>query len=121
MAMSLNSLASKTSPHSLHSTNSLSSSRATTCTRGCLHWLCMLLLRWLGEELCGCEVMFRAHRISSGEILDWDEWKSRPACKQSAPAVPDSFPSVLTGTRESRCGPLNSRASRSHPASFDVS
>jgi hypothetical protein len=34
MAMSLNSLASKTSPHSRHSTNSASSSRATTRTRG---------------------------------------------------------------------------------------
>jgi len=36
MAMSLNSLDSKTSPHSWHSTNSASSSRATTRTRGCL-------------------------------------------------------------------------------------
>jgi hypothetical protein len=34
--MSLNSLESKTSPHSLHSTNSDSSSRPTICTRGCL-------------------------------------------------------------------------------------
>src|SRR4051794_35833704 len=37
IAMSLNSLDSKTSPHSLHSTYSTSSSRATICTRGCLH------------------------------------------------------------------------------------
>src|SRR5450631_1438938 len=37
MTMSLNSLDSKISPHSLHSTNSESSSRATICTRGCLH------------------------------------------------------------------------------------
>src|SRR5882724_1455283 len=37
MDMSLNSLDSKTSPHSWHSTNSASSSRATTRTRGCLH------------------------------------------------------------------------------------
>ncbi len=37
MIMSLNSLDSKISPHSLHSTNSESSSRATICTRGCLH------------------------------------------------------------------------------------
>src|SRR5205807_9306747 len=37
MAMSRNSLASKISPHSRHSTNSASSSRATICTRGCLH------------------------------------------------------------------------------------
>src|SRR2546423_11938992 len=36
IAMSLNSLESKTSPHSWHSTNSASSSRATTRTRGCL-------------------------------------------------------------------------------------
>jgi hypothetical protein len=35
MAMSLNSLDSKTSPHSWHSTNSASSSRATTRTRVC--------------------------------------------------------------------------------------
>src|SRR5262245_54159997 len=35
IAMSLNSLESKTSPHSWHSTNSASSSRATTRTRGC--------------------------------------------------------------------------------------
>ncbi len=34
--MSLNSLDSKISPHSLHSTNSESSSRPTICTRGCL-------------------------------------------------------------------------------------
>src|SRR5262249_8301561 len=37
MAMSLNSLDSKTSPHSRHSTYSASSSRLTICTRGCLH------------------------------------------------------------------------------------
>ena len=37
MFMSLNSLDSKISPHSWHSTNSESSSRATICTRGCLH------------------------------------------------------------------------------------
>src|SRR5579864_4786034 len=37
MFMSLNSLDSKISPHSLHSTNSESSSRLTICTRGCLH------------------------------------------------------------------------------------
>jgi hypothetical protein len=37
--MSLNSLDSKMSPHSRHSTNSASSSRATICTRGCLHSL----------------------------------------------------------------------------------
>ena len=36
MAMSLNSLASKISPHSSHSTNSESSSRETIRTRGCL-------------------------------------------------------------------------------------
>lgn|SRR5438132_1216482 len=35
--MSLNSLDSKISPHSLHSTYSESSSRDTICTRGCLH------------------------------------------------------------------------------------
>src|SRR5271154_3691398 len=38
MAMSFNSLDSKTSPHSWHSTYSASSSRETICTRGCLHW-----------------------------------------------------------------------------------
>src|ERR1700758_3789095 len=37
MAISLNSLDSKTSPHSRHSTYSVSSSRLTICTRGCLH------------------------------------------------------------------------------------
>src|ERR1700721_3134202 len=37
--MSLNSVDSKMSPHSRHSTNSASSSRATICTRGCLHSL----------------------------------------------------------------------------------
>lgn|SRR5580704_67339 len=37
IAMSLNSLDSKTSPHSRHSTYSESSSRLTICTRGCLH------------------------------------------------------------------------------------
>jgi hypothetical protein len=37
IAMSFNSLASKTSPHSWHSTYSDSSSRETICTRGCLH------------------------------------------------------------------------------------
>src|SRR5215470_11660431 len=56
MAMSLNSLASKTSPHSLHSTNSLSSSRATICTRGCLQDLGIVrlesLLGGIGEG-CG--------------------------------------------------------------------
>ena len=37
IAMSFNSLDSKTSPHSWHSTYSDSSSRETICTRGCLH------------------------------------------------------------------------------------
>src|SRR5580658_7022337 len=41
--MSLNSLDSKISPHSMHSTNSASSSRATICTRGCLHSFMVLL------------------------------------------------------------------------------
>src|SRR4051794_40045885 len=39
IAMSLNSLESKTSPHSLHSTYSASSSRDTICTRRCLHMI----------------------------------------------------------------------------------
>src|ERR1700747_1231417 len=43
MAMSLNSLDSKTSPHSRHSQDSVSSSRLTICTRGCLHWFMILL------------------------------------------------------------------------------
>src|SRR5471030_1198836 len=47
ITMSLNSLDSKISPHSLHSTNSESSSRATICTRGCLH--CALSLRFSGS------------------------------------------------------------------------
>ena len=48
MAMSLNSLDSKTSPHSRHSTYSDSSSRLTICTRGCLHWVIHTLERGLG-------------------------------------------------------------------------
>src|ERR1019366_1094400 len=57
IAMSFNSLDSKTSPHSWHSTYSDSSSRETICTRGCLHcsgltffcgecdgWLCVINL-----------------------------------------------------------------------------
>jgi hypothetical protein len=48
MVISLNSLDSKMSPHSMHSTNSLSSSRATICTRGCLH-VAMLLLFSRGD------------------------------------------------------------------------
>src|SRR5208337_3570203 len=46
--MSLNSLDSKISPHSLHSTNSASSSRLTICTRGCLQGCC-------AAALCGAE------------------------------------------------------------------
>jgi len=38
IAISLNSLDSNTSPHSLHLTYSESSSRETICTCGCLHW-----------------------------------------------------------------------------------
>ncbi len=49
MIMSLNSLDSKISPHSLHSTNSESSSRATICTRGCLHCGVSLLLSGSGD------------------------------------------------------------------------
>ena len=44
MIMSLNSLDSNISPHSLHSTNSESSSRATIWTRGCLHGVMLLFL-----------------------------------------------------------------------------
>src|SRR6267154_4588583 len=49
MIMSLNSLDSKISPHSLHSTNSESSSRATICTRGCLHGTMSLLFSGSGD------------------------------------------------------------------------
>src|SRR5216684_1028509 len=45
--MSLNSLDSKISPHSLHSTNSESSSRLTICTRGCLQG-CFASRLWEG-------------------------------------------------------------------------
>src|SRR5580704_5198793 len=48
MFMSLNSLDSKISPHSLHSTNSASSSRLTICTRRCLQGC-------FGAALCGAE------------------------------------------------------------------
>src|SRR5215469_12512895 len=54
MFMSLNSLDSKISPHSLHSTNSESSSRLTICTRGCLQACFISTL--LGEG-CGVEVI----------------------------------------------------------------
>src|SRR5437762_444348 len=40
----VNSLDSKISPHSLHSTNSQSSSRLTICTRGCLQGCCFCTL-----------------------------------------------------------------------------
>src|SRR5262249_15341044 len=53
--MSLNSLESKTSPHSWHSTNSASSSRATTRTRGCLQ-TCSMLILW-GGNLAGWVVL----------------------------------------------------------------
>ena len=49
MIMSLNSLDSKISPHSLHSTNSESSSRATICTRGCLHGAMSLFFSGVGD------------------------------------------------------------------------
>jgi hypothetical protein len=49
MTMSLNSLDSKISPHSLHSTNSESSSRATICTRGCLHGAMLLFFSGSGD------------------------------------------------------------------------
>jgi hypothetical protein len=49
MPMSLNSPDSKISPHSRHSTNSSSSSRATICTRGCLHGFGFLLRLGTGE------------------------------------------------------------------------
>src|SRR3989442_3696682 len=53
MVISLNSLDSKMSPHSRHSTNSASSSRATICTRGCLHSGMSLLFS--GSWGCGTE------------------------------------------------------------------
>ncbi len=64
--MSLNSLDSKISPHSLHSTYSESSSRETICTCGCLHgWggaFCLAgCAGWLGV------IGFREGRVSRGE------------------------------------------------------
>src|SRR6266852_8467997 len=53
MAMSLSSLASKLSPHSTHSTNSASSSRATICTRGCLHASMRFLSVGVGDDGVG--------------------------------------------------------------------
>ena len=49
ITMSLNSLDSKISPHSLHSTNSESSSRATIWTRGCLHGAILLFFSGSGD------------------------------------------------------------------------
>src|SRR5260221_11540911 len=49
MFMSLNSLDSKISPHSLHSTNSESSSRLTIWTRGCLQG-CFASRLWEGAS-----------------------------------------------------------------------
>jgi hypothetical protein len=49
--ISLNSLDSKMSPHSLHSTYSESSSRETICTCGCLQ-SSRLIFCWLGCEGC---------------------------------------------------------------------
>src|SRR5436309_13025815 len=55
MFMSLNSLESKISPHSLHSTNSDSSSRLTICTRGCLQGCFMFFA--FSREGVGFEVI----------------------------------------------------------------
>src|SRR4051812_48849169 len=50
MIMSLNSLDSKISPHSLHSTNSESSSRATIWTRGCLQGALSVFFSGSGDD-----------------------------------------------------------------------
>src|SRR4029077_19209462 len=53
MAMSRNSVASKMSPHSSHSTYSASSSRETIRTRGCLQDSCIFVLcEWCKEGSC---------------------------------------------------------------------
>jgi len=85
MFMSLNSLDSKTSPHSLHSTNSESSSRPTICTRGCLQG-CLVSRSWGGagdlevinregspEKRCGVLIS-----VEFPGILDWLCQLSRP-------------------------------------------
>src|ERR1700730_14044760 len=59
MLMSSNSLDSKMSPHSRHSTNSASSSRLTICTRGCLQgcWLVPLGIFKGGFEVINPKVL----------------------------------------------------------------
>src|SRR5205814_3925877 len=71
MAISLNSLASKTSPHSLHSTTSESPSRATICTGGCLQGCVMLVLGAVSGEICGCSSDIQKVQISGNSSLGW--------------------------------------------------
>src|SRR5882724_11687603 len=86
MIMSLNSLDSKISPHSLHSTNSESSSRATICTRGCLHGGMLLFFSgsWDGGDGVinpGLRISIERREISPeiGGILDRLVQLSSPA------------------------------------------
>src|SRR5579871_1733484 len=96
MFMSLNSLDSKISPHSLHSTNSDSSSRLTICTRGCLHGCFLSTLCGVGDGLevidpdgrpmkCGWGqdiagifgILKLLGRLSSPDVLDVHEFSSK--------------------------------------------
>src|SRR5207302_9074326 len=97
MAISLNSLDSKTSPHSKHSTNSASSSRATICTRGCLHF--GMLLLFSGSWDGGVGVIKSGDWVSRqavgnlpeiGGILERPYWLSSPWRSFSCKVMIDS-------------------------------
>src|SRR5260370_12423920 len=98
IAMSLNSLASKTSPHSWHSTNSASSSRATTRTRGCRQTFSMLFLS--GDELVfgGFWLSFIFAPRHSQKEADWriGGIVSLPNRLSSISCVPAGIPSFVS-------------------------
>src|ERR1039458_2330092 len=75
---SLNSLDSKISPHSLHSTNSDSSSRLTICTRGCLQG-CFMSRLWAGGVDFEVINPKRFERNQIGGSFRWNFRYFRPA------------------------------------------
>src|ERR1700737_1775202 len=107
MFMSLNSLDSKISPHSLHSTNSESSSRLTTCTRGCLHG-CFMSRLW-GEvdfEVINPEGLQTNH--GGGDVCAGIHGILDPVCRLSSPlkAHPREFVTKFVTMMTSVTGPL---------------
>src|ERR1039458_1281278 len=116
ISISRNSLDSNTAPHSLHSTYSVSSSRDTICTCGCLHCSGLTFLRGGCEDGLGI-IKRRGLFLSRGEVRISRNWRilGRMGSECQVPKVTRGCTLISTGRRQRAKG-----ASRSEGRRVDI-